>query len=429
MKRLKIFKAYFVLWLFVYFIAISNLETFKLYFMSTLTFNIAIVALLAIGTFMIFKAAKDLTMVTGTFGVLMYKRGDISFYLKGIEKVFPSNIAKKIERRAKSGNILFTQQESEDILSWLEEKYSNQNKYNNFFIGTVLMIGLLGTFAGLLGSIASMGSIVSSLAGDNVDIGKIMGDFAVPLSSMAVGFGSSLFGVISAILLSIKGYLLNKAQESLFLGVENWLQEKTVEKISDDNKAGALTPSTTLQNHQPSYMDLFLEQISTLSRELKELSSVNREFQTEFVETIRELKKSSIHERELLFEMKNSLQEIAVNSEKNISYHQDSQKLLSDISKTNDSKLDYLIDSQQKQYTIEQENKKDRDISLNKLLQSQKRRDTEYKMSMFHMAEFLENMDRKIDNRLSKLETLSQDNNKSNRNDFMQSHFRSKTKV
>ena len=220
MKRLKIFKAYFVLWLFVYFIAISNLETFKLYFLSTLTFNIAIVAILSIGTFMIFKAAKELTMVTGTFGVLMYKRGDLSFYLKGIEKVFPSTIAEKILSRAKSGTMLFTKQESDDILAWLEEKYSNQNKYNNFFIGTVLMIGLLGTFAGLLGSIASMGAIVSSLAGSNVDIGKIMADFAIPLSSMAVGFGSSLFGVISAILLSIKGYLLNKAQEALLKSIE-----------------------------------------------------------------------------------------------------------------------------------------------------------------------------------------------------------------
>jgi hypothetical protein len=431
MKRLKIFKAYFVLWLFVYFIAISNLETFKLYFLSTLTFNIAIVALLAIGTFMIFKAAKDLTMVTGTFGVLMYKRGDISFYLKGIEKVFPSNIAKKIEGRAKSGTMLFTQQESEDILSWLEEKYSNQNKYNNFFIGTVLMIGLLGTFAGLLGSIASMGSIVSSLAGDNVDIGKIMGDFAVPLSSMAVGFGSSLFGVISAILLSIKGYLLNKAQESLFLGVENWLQSKTVEKVSDDNKAGALTPATTLQNHQPSYMDIFLNQISTLSSELKEVSSVNREFQTHFIETMQELKQSSIHERELLFEMKNSLQEIAVNSEKNIAYHQDSQKLLADISNSSDNKLNHLINAQQQQQIVEKERKKEedkKDILLNELFRKHDKKDTEYKMSIFHMAEFLENMDKKIDGRLSKLESISKEE-KTAESDFMQNHLNPVSKV
>ena len=100
MKRLKIFKTFFVLWLFVYFIAVSNLETFKLYFLSTLTFNIAIVSLLAIGSFMLFKAAKDLTMVAGTFGVLMNKKGNLSFYLKGIEKIFPSNIANKIKSRA-----------------------------------------------------------------------------------------------------------------------------------------------------------------------------------------------------------------------------------------------------------------------------------------------------------------------------------------
>ena len=89
MKRLKIFKAFFVLWLFVYFIAVSNLETFKLYFLSTLTFNIAIVALLAIGSFMLFKAAKDLTMVAGTFGVLMYKRKISLFILKALRRSSP----------------------------------------------------------------------------------------------------------------------------------------------------------------------------------------------------------------------------------------------------------------------------------------------------------------------------------------------------
>jgi hypothetical protein len=429
-KRLKIFKAYFVLWLFVYFIAISNLETFKLYFLSTLTFNIAIVALLAIGTFMIFKAAKDLTMVTGTFGVLMYKKGDLSFYLKGIEKIFPSNIADKIKTRAKSGNLLFTQQESEDILAWLEEKYSNQNKYNNFFIGTVLMIGLLGTFAGLLGSIASMGSIVSSLAGSDVDIGKIMGDFAIPLSSMAVGFGSSLFGVISAILLSIKGYLLNKAQESLLAGVENWLQSKTVEKISDDNKAGALMPATTLGNHQKSYMDIFIEQIAQLSHEMKEVSTVNRSFQREFIQTVQSLQSHAQEEQALLSSMQQSLGEIAKNG-----------AMQHEIALKTEHKLSSLESLQSSQYRVLEdlrEHAKQQEVALEKrehtitnMVLKQERKEEENKMSIFQMADSLESMDNHIKHRLGKLEKLLSEEKHHDKSpskledtmDFMKKHF------
>jgi len=450
-KRLKIFKAYFVLWLFVYFIAISNLETFKLYFLSTLTFNIAIVALLAIGTFMILKAAKELTMVTGTFGVLMYKRGDLSFYLKGIEKIFPSNIANKIKTRAQNGTMLFTKQESEDILAWLEEKYANQNKYNNFFIGTVLMIGLLGTFAGLLGSISSMGSIVSSLAGSKVDIGKIMADFAVPLSSMAVGFGSSLFGVISAILLSIKGYLLNKAQESLLAGVENWLQEKTVEQISSENKAGALTPATTLESHQKSYMDIFVEQISTLSREMKEVSTVNREFQTAFIGTMQELSEVSKAEQALLSEMKSSLANIAENSSENIEVSRSSHTLLDAMSQENKKSLYTILDMQKEQKEViqeqfdaltdtnvqEQEALQRREHIISNMVIKQEKKEDENKMSIFQMADSLESMDKNIKHRLTKLEKLLEKEPTDEKKhspledtvDFMKKHFSKEEKV
>ena len=276
MKRIKIFKAYFIIWLFVYFIAVANWDTFVTYFTSTLTFNIAIVSLLSIGTFMLLRAAKEIVMMAGTFGVLMYKKNNISFYLKGIEKVLPTNFSDKILKRVEAGNLMFTQQEKEDLLAWMSDTFANQNKYNNFFIGTVLMIGLLGTFAGLLGAIGSMGGIVKSLAGSNVDIGKIMAGFAGPLGSMAVGFGSSLFGVISAILMSIKGYLLNKAQANLSEGVENWLNKITLESAPDESGAVALTPANSLEAHQQSFVDIFLDKISHLTKEINQVSNSNK---------------------------------------------------------------------------------------------------------------------------------------------------------
>ncbi len=334
MKRIKIFKAYFVLWLFVYFIVVSNLETVSLYFLSTLTFNIAIITLLAIGTFMLLKAAKDLVMIAGTFGVLMYKKRNLSFYIQGIEKVFPSNIAKKIKSRANSGALFFTQQEKDEILSWIEEKFTNQNKYNNFFIGTVLMIGLLGTFSGLLGAISDMGSIVMSLAGSNVDVGKIMAKFSGPLSSMAVGFGSSLFGVISAILLSIKGYLLNKSQASLIDGVENWLNEKTVDSIVDSE-----IDQKNLQEKQPSFMDIFTEQLGLLSKQIQELNQNSTKFNQEFKNSIYLMQKSQNLQNSILLTLTKSIKENSNKTTKELTYilqknHKEQHTLLKSILNT-----------------------------------------------------------------------------------------------
>ena len=288
MKRIKIFKVYFILWLFVYFIAISNIESFKLYFMSTLTFNIAIVTLLAIGTILLLRGAKDLVMIAGTFGVLMYKKNNLSFYIQGIEKVFPSNIAQKIKKRAEHGMLIFTQQEKEEILSWIDEQFANQNKYNNFFIGTVLMIGLLGTFSGLLGAIGNMGSIVMSLSGSNIDIGKIMASFSGPLSSMAVGFGSSLFGVISAILLSIKGYLLNRSQATVLDGVENWLNANTVESIEPVSEA--VERKEAMPDKNPGFMDLFVDKMGALHHEIATLNRNNHEMKEAFSATVELMK-------------------------------------------------------------------------------------------------------------------------------------------
>ncbi len=297
MKRIKIFKVYFVLWLFVYFIAISNIETFKLYFLSTLTFNIAIVAILAIGTIMLLKGAKEVVMLAGTFGVLMYKKRNLPFYIRGIEKVLPSNIAQKITKRAENNLLLFTQQEKEEILSWIDEQFANQNKYNNFFIGTVLMIGLLGTFSGLLGAIGSMANIVMSLSGSNVDIGKIMSDFSGPLGSMAVGFGSSLFGVISAILLSIKGYLLNRAQASVLDGVENWLNANTVDTLQVET---AHETGVEIGAKQPALMDIFVENMAALQQEIAQLNRSNSILHEAFGRTLHMLKEMQEREHQTM---------------------------------------------------------------------------------------------------------------------------------
>ena len=421
MKRIKIFKVYFILWLFVYFIAISNIESFKLYFMSTLTFNIAIVTLLAIGTIMLLRGAKDLVMIAGTFGVLMYKKNNLSFYIRGIEKVFPTNIAHKIKRRAEQGMLIFTQQEKEEILSWIDEQFANQNKYNNFFIGTVLMIGLLGTFSGLLGAIGNMGSIVMSLSGSNIDIGKIMASFSGPLSSMAVGFGSSLFGVISAILLSIKGYLLNRSQATVLDGVENWLNANTVESIEPVSEAAERKEA--LAEKKPGFMDLFVDKMGALHHEIATLNRNNHEMKEAFSATVELMKNMQAMHYKTLQGVMHSLQTLHEEKEdadgkiahymaENIRMQEQQHRLLHSLVRLHEDEKTELVDLHTQM----------EDLSY---LMQKKSPKEDPAIAQFQLLETLENMQNTILHELRKkegIETHKKDHAE-RKESFLQKHF------
>ena len=313
MKRLKIMKAYAVLWLFIYFLVYSNAEAMATFFFATLTFNLAVLTVLVIGIIVIMRASINLVMLAGTFGILAYKKDNLEFYLQGIEKIMPSNISHMFNSRAEKGVLLFTSEESRSVIEWIDEKFSNQNRYINYFIGTSLMIGLLGTFTGLLVSIDEMGRIILSLTGD-IDLGAVIGSFSGPLSGMAIGFGSSLFGVVSAIILGLMGYILNKNQESLIEGVEDWLKGRIID-------AGGVAPVVSvagggeaLPEQRHSFMDVFIDNISALTKEMAKISVTNERLHSITIASVQQTRDEHEVNYELFEAMSNSLVSIDTNS-------------------------------------------------------------------------------------------------------------------
>ena len=315
MKRLKIMKAYAVMWLFIYFLISSNLEAMTVFFFATLTFNLAVLTILVIGIIVIMRSSINLVMLAGTFGILAYKKDNLSFYLQGIDKIMPANIAHMFHSRAEKGVLLFTSEESRAVVEWIDEKFSHQNRYVNYFIGTSLMIGLLGTFTGLLVSIDEMGKIILSLSGD-IDLGKVIRDFAGPLGGMATGFGSSLFGVVSAIILGLMGYILNKNQETLIEGVEDWLKGRII-----DSGGAASAPATMggdtggqLPDHRASFMDVFIDNISALSKEMAKIAQTNERLHTITIASVQQDRDEHELSYDLFTSINENLQNIDTNS-------------------------------------------------------------------------------------------------------------------
>jgi hypothetical protein len=274
MKRIKVHKAYFITWLFILYIVYANSELLSTFFMATVIFSSAIVGFLAVGTLYQMVSGFDIMMLGGTFGALAYKRTGYEFYIRSISSILPANIAYMLETRKNQQKMLFTQEESRNIIEWLENKFIKQKAYINFFINTSMLIGLLGTFVGLVESIDKMGQIILSLNGD-VDIKEIMQQFSGPLSGMAIGFGASLFGVVTAVILGLNGYILFRYQDTLISGIEEWLKDRIIDVSPEESSATGVIAVEDLAGHRKSFMDLFLEQMSEMNREIGKLTGMN----------------------------------------------------------------------------------------------------------------------------------------------------------
>lgn len=324
MRRLKLLKIFFIFLLFISFLIISNFETIYSYFMATLTFNTAILTVFIIGIIVIMQSAIRLTMLAGTFGVLSYKKGkELEFYLNGIGKLMPATIANMFEKRAKKGVLYFTDPEAKDVTIWLEEQFFNTKGYVGFFVATALMIGLFGTFSGLLKAIDDMGSIILSLGGD-INLSEVMSQFAGPLGGMAIGFSSSLFGVGSAITLNFLQYILSRQQAAFIEDIQDWLKGKLIEsqgsdvlsRINQSNetiRGGGGVDTSTASMGTTAFLDIFVDKISELS---SNINKANQSTELIFKQVALGLENSKIADEQqaVLFEsIASALKDLNVN--------------------------------------------------------------------------------------------------------------------
>ena len=288
MRRIKILKIFFVVMLFIVFTIYANFSLVYTFFMSTLTFNVAITTMFLIGLLVVYQSAIRLTMLAGTFGILAYKTGkSLEFYLEGITGLMPATIAHMFQRRAKKGVLYFTQQEAHEVIDWLEGQFFQQKGYTAFFVGTSLMLGLFGTFTGLLVAIDEMGGIILSFGGDNIDIGEIMTGFSGPLGGMAIGFASSLFGVASAIILNVMQYILTRNQSAFVEDVQDWMKGKIVESnntsidsISSTDDIGNINLVSTSDNSSPmsaGFIDIFVDTMGDFTDKMERSNQVSQE--------------------------------------------------------------------------------------------------------------------------------------------------------
>lgn len=124
------------------------------------------------------------------------------------------------------------------LLDEIEERIDVRTNFTSYIGGLMVLLGLLGTFIGLMETVASVGTIISDLdlsgsAGAGA-IQKLIANLRAPLNGMATGFSSSLFGLVASLVIGVLGRVVGTAYTAMRSDFEYWMNQ--VAHIESDHK-------------------------------------------------------------------------------------------------------------------------------------------------------------------------------------------------
>ncbi len=137
-----------------------------------------------------------------------------------------------------------------------------------YLIGLLVLLGLLGTFWGLIQTVGSVGDVVGRITLTGNDPVAAFDDLkrglSTPLSAMGTAFSSSLFGLAGSLILGFLDLQAGQAQNRFYNELEEWLSGLT--RIG----SGAGPASDAGETSVPAYIQALLEQtadsLDTLQR-------------------------------------------------------------------------------------------------------------------------------------------------------------------
>jgi hypothetical protein len=133
------------------------------------------------------------------------------------------------------------------ILDGIRERLDESREISRYLTGTLIFLGLLGTFWGLLGTVGAVADVINRLDVGNGDFSAVFADLKqglqAPLGGMGTAFSSSLFGLGGSLVLGFLDLQAGHAQNRFFNGLEEWLSGVT--QLVDDLGAPAIASEHT----------------------------------------------------------------------------------------------------------------------------------------------------------------------------------------
>ena len=133
------------------------------------------------------------------------------------------------------------------LLHDVDQRINDRKSTIMYFSGLMVFLGLLGAFMGLMKTVHSVGDLIGSMdvsgAGGSDSFGKLIEGMKGPLNGMSVGFSSSLFGLMTSMVLGALERFMTSAMKTLRNEFEHWLSNiaelegGTEQAAASNNKA------------------------------------------------------------------------------------------------------------------------------------------------------------------------------------------------
>jgi hypothetical protein len=231
-------------------------------FMANWGFNLLIVAALTTG--IAINIRQVFALEPELHWIKMFRTGDI-----GISVSDPTRLMKPLAKQLEGRNrdrFSLSAFSMRTVLDSIRGRLDESREISRYMIGLLVFLGLLGTFWGLLGTIASVWQVIDSLEVARHDFAAVFANLKnglkAPLSGMGTAFSSSLFGLGGSLVLGFIDLQAGHAQNRFFNELEEWLSGVThlidkaegdapqIEVLPDDQGNGEIRNQLILMNRE-----------------------------------------------------------------------------------------------------------------------------------------------------------------------------------
>ena len=176
----------------------------------------------------------------------------------------------------------------EEILDELYSKIESGKDISRYLINLAVFLGLIGTFYGLLLTIGSVSNVIDGLSIEQQDFGvffdSLRNGLKSPLSGMTIAFSSSLFGLVTSLILGLYEIISKGVKQTYFEFCES--QIRLYYKASSNQRV------TSSSNDNSELVSKLSELINSLNKINNNFSNSNEEIKKEISSEFKNLSKN-----------------------------------------------------------------------------------------------------------------------------------------
>ena len=155
----------------------------------------------------------------------------VNSFRAGSETTEPVLLAPMKAMIGRSSSMAFSTSSMRTMLDSIATRLDESRDTSRYLVGLLVFLGLLGTFWGLLNTIASIRETIEALDPGTGDAAAVLEalkqGLSAPLAGMGTAFSSSLFGLSGSLVLGFLDLQSGRAQTRFYTELENWLSSVT----------------------------------------------------------------------------------------------------------------------------------------------------------------------------------------------------------